>query len=229
MHRLSMSLCVLTFLAGCASKPCHERGWIGGTTKPVERTAFLRCAPCYTSADVIGMPAGVPEQSGLLVTDVPGGSPLAQAGLSRGDLILGVDGVPVAEPVAFRECVESRVPGDTTTLDVWRQGQRLQVPVVVGRERYKRAGTVAFYLLTWPSSELDLWPLDDGINVLGLVTAKTTCERHDLETTERAYLRAAVPCKSPPALQQERVRVAVLPFMVGTHVEVLSQEPVAPR
>lgn len=229
MHRLLGSLCVLTLLAGCASKPCHERGWIGGTTKPVQRSAFLRCAPNYTAADVLGMPADVPEQAGLLVTDVPSGSPLARAGLSEGDLILGVDGVSVAEPVAFRECVESRVPGDTTTLDVWRGGQRLRVPVVVGRERYQRSGTVAFYLLAWPSSELDLWPLDDGINVLGLVTAKRSCVRHDLETTERAYLRAAVPCEPPLARHQESVRVAVLPLMVGTHVEVLSQEPVAAR
>lgn len=227
MHWMPWSICALLVLGGCSSKPCCERGWIGGSVKPVARCGtWCRNPPAYGADGVYGMPQGVDTPRGLLVTRVPPSSPAQNAGLLESDLILAIDGRPVADPVSFREAVETRAPGDTLQLDVWRQGRRVIVPVVVGRERYRREAVVAVYLPVPTNLALDLWPFDDGFDVLGLVSARANDDRRDLASAERVYLRTAVPGEEAPVVRQETVDVRVFPLAAGTGVKVHSQEAV---
>jgi hypothetical protein len=111
------------------------------------------------------------------------------------------------------------------TLDAWHDGAVLRAPVTVGRETYQRVLAIDLYLPLCPHA--DLWPFDDGVDVFGLVTAKSSSARHDLDGPRRTYLAKAVPDECPPPLNQESVRVAVVPLSVGTFHRILTQEPVA--
>jgi hypothetical protein len=198
---------------------------VGGDFEPVKACESLleACAPC-AKRKVVGMPDGVSAHNGLLLLRTGPSSPLARAGLREGDLVTAVDGQPVRDPLAFRCAVEARPPGSTVTLDAWRDGAMLRAPVTVGRETYERFLSIGLFLPLCPHA--DLWPFDDGIDVFGLVTAKSNPARHDLDGPRRTYLAKAVPeaCPEPP--QQESVRVAVIPLCVGTYHRVVAQEPV---
>ncbi|MFL6288086.1 MAG: S1C family serine protease [Actinomycetes bacterium] len=60
----------------------------------------------------------------------PGG-PADQAGMSPGDLVVAVDGEPVATPEEFVVQIRARVPGDQVTLTIVRNGDRLTLPVTL--------------------------------------------------------------------------------------------------
>jgi serine protease Do len=55
---------------------------------------------------------------GALIEDAPKEGAAAKAGLGKGDLILAVDGVDVANGPHFQMLVSSRLGGDTVTLSV---------------------------------------------------------------------------------------------------------------
>ena len=72
------------------------------------------------------------EERGLLVASVEPDSPAATAGLQVYDVIVEIDGDPVASNGDVRQrLVDSRV-GDTVQLGVLRDGARLTVPLTLG-------------------------------------------------------------------------------------------------
>ena len=76
---------------------------------------------------------GLDANCGALVTNVETGSPAAQAGIRMEDIILALNGKPVANALAAREMLRStdlRV-GNTITLTVSRQGKVLEVPLTL--------------------------------------------------------------------------------------------------
>lgn len=75
---------------------------------------------------------GVEPGSGVLVSDVVPGSPAEAAGIKRGDIIAAVDGNPVHNTNELQLEIMYRQPGDTVTVDLVREGQRLTVQVVLG-------------------------------------------------------------------------------------------------
>jgi serine protease Do len=66
---------------------------------------------------------------GALVQDVNAGSPGDRAGLRAYDLIIAVDGAPVATNDQLIRTVSARVPGTTVRLNVLRDGRPVLVPV----------------------------------------------------------------------------------------------------
>jgi serine protease Do len=72
---------------------------------------------------------GLKASSGALVQDVTPNSPGARAGLRTYDLILAVDGKPVAGNDQLIELIAGRTPGSTATLQVLRDNRSLNVPV----------------------------------------------------------------------------------------------------
>jgi 2-alkenal reductase len=92
----------------------------------------------------LGIPADVDE--GLLVLQVSGGAQQAgiQAGTAQvqaggqsipagGDIIVAIDGRPIGTPGQLRAYVENnKRPGDPVTVTVLRNGQRVDLPVVLG-------------------------------------------------------------------------------------------------
>ncbi len=87
------------------------RPWLGTKTDPV-------------TAD-IGRSLGMAAPTGALVTDLFPGGPGARAGVKIGDVIVAVNGETVADPSNLNFVVATKRPGDTTQLDVIRDGKHV--------------------------------------------------------------------------------------------------------
>src|ERR1043166_6047997 len=61
--------------------------------------------------------------------------PADTAGVKRGDILTEFDGKPVRTPGDLRLRIWSATPGDTVKAVVVRDGQRLEIPVKMGRQR----------------------------------------------------------------------------------------------
>ena len=72
---------------------------------------------------------GLRSPSGALVQDVNPESPGARAGLRTYDVIVAVDGKPVAGNDELIQIIASRKPGTSATLQVVRDGRSMNVPV----------------------------------------------------------------------------------------------------
>src|SRR6266566_8219188 len=70
---------------------------------------------------------------GALIAGVLRGGPAAKAGINPGDVLLEVQGKPVADPAAMLNLVAALAPGSAATMKVKRQGQDMDASVTVGR------------------------------------------------------------------------------------------------
>jgi len=110
-----------------------KRPWIGADGQAV-------------TAD-IAKSLGLTRPEGLLISQIYPGSPAAQAGLARGDVLLSLDGFPIADTNGLRYRVVTRKPGDTAAIRYWRSGAikdasvRIALPPDSGREEGTIAGT----------------------------------------------------------------------------------------
>jgi serine protease Do len=90
---------------------------------------------------------------GVLVSDVAAGSPAAQAGIKRGDVMVAFNDQPVRDPGQLRNLVALTAPGTQATLQVLREHQQRTLRVEVGelpRERTAAHGGKA----TQPAARL---------------------------------------------------------------------------
>ena len=110
-------------------------------------------------------------------------TPLAQAGLEVGDLIVSIDETPVASLESFRAVIDKAKPGTSVRLSVYRQGIFTDHTVVVGREtfdaEYPRSLAIGLFL----EMRADLWPNPD-FNILGLLAYQQWDHRIDLKSPE---------------------------------------------
>ncbi len=86
--------------------------------------------------DVTGLDPALARQLGLgggveVATVVPGG-PAATGGLTRGDVVIGVDDHPTTSVAELQAAVGDRRPGDVVEITVVRDGERLTLVVSVG-------------------------------------------------------------------------------------------------
>jgi hypothetical protein len=123
------------------------------------------------------------QKGAIFVAGVYPSTPLAQAGLEAGDLILSVDETPVASLKSFRAVIDKAKPGTSVRLSVYRQGIFTDQTVVVGREtfdaEYPRSLAIGLFL----EMRADLWP-DPDFNVLGLLGYRQWDHRIDLQSPE---------------------------------------------
>jgi len=75
---------------------------------------------------------GLSEPKGVIVAKVAPGSPAEKAGITRGDVILSVDGKEVNSPAELQIAIRSRKAGDKVNLSIWRKGKSLNVTVTLG-------------------------------------------------------------------------------------------------
>jgi putative serine protease PepD len=111
-----------------------ESGNIGvGFAIPMEQvrvTASQILATGKARYPVIGANVDTSEQSnGAEVVDVPAGTPAADGGLRKGDVVTEVDGKPITNGIGLIVAIRSHQPGETIDLAVQRDGRRRDVRV----------------------------------------------------------------------------------------------------
>jgi len=75
---------------------------------------------------------GLGSQKGAIVSDLVPGGPSARAGLAPGDVVVGINGVPVKTSSELTREVAKGKPGDTLRLDVIREGKHHTIEVRSG-------------------------------------------------------------------------------------------------
>lgn len=123
------------------------------------------------------------QKGAIFVAGVYPNTPLAQAGLEAGDLIVSVDETPVASLGSFWPLIDKAGPGTSMQLSVYRQGIFTDHTVAVGREtfdaEYPRSLAIGLFL----DMRADLWP-DPDFNVMGLLGYRQWDHRIDLQSPE---------------------------------------------
>lgn len=69
--------------------------------------------------------------AGSIIATVQRGSPAEQAGVLIGDIVLAVDGEPVNGQAGLVAAIRDRIPGDSISIDLVRDGERLTVSAVL--------------------------------------------------------------------------------------------------
>jgi putative serine protease PepD len=69
------------------------------------------------------------RRSGAEIVEVPAGTPAADAGLEKGDIVVAVDDKPVADGIGLIVAIRSHRPGETIRLSVRRDGNLRTVEV----------------------------------------------------------------------------------------------------
>ena len=128
-----------------------SRGYIGVTPKTLDPD--LRRSLSLNTA------------SGVVVQEVMAGSPGARAGLRVYDIIVAVDGRPVAADDELIQMVSSSKPGATATLQIVRDGRTLNLPVKLAA-RPQREETVDAAREEKPQPGLRGWPLGMAVREL---------------------------------------------------------------
>ncbi len=74
---------------------------------------------------------GLEKPGGVVVRELHSDGPAKAAGIQPGDVLLTVNGKPIADPrgMAFR--LATLKVGDTATLALWRRGQRIELPIAL--------------------------------------------------------------------------------------------------
>src|SRR5467141_2289059 len=95
------------------------RGWIGVEVQEIT-------PPVAESFKLAGT-------RGALIAGVLRGGPADKAGIKPGDVLLEVQGKPVADPAAMLNLIAALAPGSAAMMKVKRQGQDVDASVIVGR------------------------------------------------------------------------------------------------
>jgi Do/DeqQ family serine protease len=75
---------------------------------------------------------GIRENKGIVVAQVQPGSAADRAGLQKGDVITGFNGVEINDPNVFRNQIASAGPGSDVTLTILRDGRQQQLRARLG-------------------------------------------------------------------------------------------------
>ncbi|MCB2135861.1 MAG: Do family serine endopeptidase [Rhodobacteraceae bacterium] len=95
-----------------------DRGWLGVQIQPV--------------SEDIAAALGFDKAEGVLITNVTTDTPAAKAGLTRGDIVLSVDGAAVNEPRDLTRLIATNAPGSSVTLNLLRAGKPVDATVTLG-------------------------------------------------------------------------------------------------
>ncbi len=77
---------------------------------------------------------GLKVAKGAIISNVIKGSPADKAGLRRYDVVVGVDGKEIKNPLDLKIAIMRHSPGDRIVLRVIRNGKEIKIPVVLGSE-----------------------------------------------------------------------------------------------
>jgi serine protease DegQ len=95
------------------------RGWIGVELAPL--------TPALAESFKLG------SLDGAIIKGVLADGPADRAGVKPGDVLLQIDGKPIADPQAVLNVVTVIAPGSAAKVKLKRKGQDLELPVTIGR------------------------------------------------------------------------------------------------
>jgi S1-C subfamily serine protease len=95
------------------------RGWIGVGLQDI--------------TPEIAQSFNLPTTRGVLITQVVRGSPADKGGIRPGDVLLAVNGRPVADSVTMLNMIAALQPGQNATLRLAREQAESDVAVTIGR------------------------------------------------------------------------------------------------
>jgi serine protease Do len=75
---------------------------------------------------------GIERTRGIIIGEVVDGSPADEAGLQQEDIVTAVDGTKLEGQSDLARIINERVPGDTLTLTVLREGEEMQLELTLG-------------------------------------------------------------------------------------------------
>lgn len=96
------------------------RGWLGVVIQDV--------------TEELAKSFGLKKAAGALVSEVTKKSPAARAGLKQGDVIISLDGEPLANVNALRNKIALAAPGSKHTLQIIRNGHKDNITVTIGEQ-----------------------------------------------------------------------------------------------
>jgi serine protease Do len=102
-----------------------SRGWLGVVVQPVSK----ELADSFSLA----------KAEGALISSVEKGSPADKAGLEASDVVLKIDGKPIATNSDLSRVIAATKPGSKVNLSVWRKGAAKQITVTLGELPSERA------------------------------------------------------------------------------------------
>ncbi len=165
----------------------------------------------------------LPTDEGVFVERVYRDTPAAEAGLQRGDIIVTIDGEPVDDFIRFRTRAGLSRPGDTITMGVFRDGEEVVMPLVVGE---RPAGQLTLNLTPQETDpfglELSDAP-DGGPPIVTLVDPEGVAWRAGLREGDRIYSVAGRPIADAELAKRA---IAAPPPQLGVEVRVLSGDRV---
>jgi serine protease Do len=75
---------------------------------------------------------GLPKPQGVLLSDIGSNSPAARAGLTKGDIVLQINGQPVNDPNELQLKIAMTPPGSNVQLKIFRNGSEQTIAVKLG-------------------------------------------------------------------------------------------------
>lgn len=113
-----------------AGRPGADLRWLGAEERPFLGVRLQELSPGL--ADYFGLPEGA---QGLLVEHVHEDGPARSAGLRAGDVLLRLDGRPVASMTEVGELLRERSVGDRVALAWSREGRETRAEAVLGARK----------------------------------------------------------------------------------------------
>jgi PDZ domain len=189
MAILIAGTCLILICACAPTKKTYERGWVGGEYLESSDSFFKKVSANYfksNSGVIPALPDDIREErsTAVFVSRVFDHTPLNEAGIKAGDLILAVGTRKVEKLQDFRRLVDYCTPGKIILLTIYRNGETLDLPVNVGRETYQKWHYFSLGLRL--NSELNPIPTPE-FNILGIVSFEKNDTRLELNSPEYRY------------------------------------------
>jgi hypothetical protein len=174
-------------LLGC-SVPT-ERGWIGGDLTQVESARPIFAGP-PRDRTIRALPRTVAavQKRAVFVSSLNEDTPLADAGVREGDLIVSLKGKPVKSLTSFQRTIDASAPGTQLNLKTYRDDTYENRRITIGQETLDEKGHGYLALGLFIEMQADLFP-DPNFNLLGLLGFQQWDDHIDLQSVEQEYVR----------------------------------------
>lgn len=232
---ITIGIIILIFSSiGCSSIKLNcQRGWIGGTYLEANNSFIRKISRNYfkdNSNTVPALPNEVNknQKNAVLVSRIYKNTPIAASGIKEGDLILEINDKPAKNIKTLRKITDDINPGSEVVFTVYRKGEILKYPVIIGKETYQKWHTLSFGFGF--GSELDLIPNPD-FNIFSIFSYKKNNNRLELNSPEFGYFKSINTSSKEQFLKNEEAsyegwNIWLVFFGFGGKKTILAQEAI---